>query len=236
MVITSVLLKFHVVSGIVALATFAVPMVVKKGSKTHVRFGWAYVGAMMGVAVTAAAISLRSLLNPETDAAKAASAVFLLLLSLFTSNAVWSGIRVLRFKARRERHTQMIDIGFTIFRVMAAVLVSGYGLSRGNPLLTWFPALVVFTGAKELQYWLKPTEDKMHWWFQHMSCMFTACIGTVTAFVVTAVPRLLGDYGQSLFLWLAPAVVMVPILQTMTAYYRKKFGRFVEQRGCPGGC
>ena len=50
----------------------------------------------------------------------------------------------------------------------------------------------------------------------------SACIGTVTAFVVTAVPRLLGDYGQSLFLWLAPAVVIVPILQTMTTYYRKK--------------
>ena len=145
------------------------------------------------------------------------------MISLFASSAVWSGIRVLRFKGRKERHTEMIDVGFTAARIMASILVSAYGFILGSPLLTWFPILPVFTGAKEVQYWLKPAEHKMHWWFQHMSCMFTACIATVTAFIVTAVPRILGDYGQNQFLWFAPAVIMIPILQMMLAYYRRKF-------------
>jgi uncharacterized membrane protein len=223
MSIISVFLKLHVASGIVALATFAIPMVAKKGGNAHVRFGWVYVGAMIGVAVTATAISLLRLFDPATDAVQAEFAIFLLMLSLFASSAVWSGIRVLRFKGRQERHTEMIDIGFTVVRIMASILVSAYGFMRGSPLLTWFPILAFFTGAKEVQYWLKPTEHKMHWWFQHMSCMFTACIATVTAFIVTAVPRILGDYGQSPFLWFAPAVIMIPILQVMRAYYRRKF-------------
>jgi hypothetical protein len=94
---------------------------------------------------------------------------------------------------------------------------------KGNALLTYFPILAIVTGIKELQYWLNPTNHKMHWWFGHMNSMFTACIATVTAFVVTAVPRLLGADGQNIFLWLAPAAILVPIFQLMSSFYKKKF-------------
>jgi len=43
----------HIISGTLALITFWLPMNAKKGGKLHTRSGWAYIFAMVGVAITA---------------------------------------------------------------------------------------------------------------------------------------------------------------------------------------
>ena len=54
--------------------------------------------------------------------------------------------------------------------------------------------------------WLKPPVSKLAWWYEHMGNMLTACIGTVTAFLVVNVPRL-GLERYALVFWLPPGVL-----------------------------
>ena len=45
--------SIHIVAGAVALATFWIPWVVKKGARVHRRVGWVYALAMAIVSATA---------------------------------------------------------------------------------------------------------------------------------------------------------------------------------------
>lgn len=220
----SAILKLHIACGALALLTFSVPMWTQKGGKTHRRFGWAYVAGMAGVAVTALILSGgRLLFERPLSQTRESFSIFLIMIAVFAASATWSGIRTLKLKAKNDRNTNPIDLGWVVTRIATAAFVSGYGIAHGDTLLTWFPLVAISTGIGELRYWLSRDKPKMHWWFEHTSCMFTACIATVTAFVVTVGPRWMGAYGRSLLLWLSPTIVMVPLLVGMQAYYRRKF-------------
>jgi uncharacterized membrane protein len=200
-------------------------MVAQKGGKLHTRSGWAYVFGMTGVAITALFIGIwRIFYDPNATPATRGFAAFLIMIAIFSSTAVWSGLRVLKFKGRKDRHLQKIDLGACWVRIITAVLVSIYGFHLGDTLVSWFPLLPILTGIKELKYWYGKPEHKMHWWFHHMTSMFTACIATVTAFAVTAVPRLTGKFEHNILLWTSPAIILVPLLALAVRRYKTKFG------------
>lgn len=196
----------------------------KKGGKSHARFGWAYVFGMTGVAVTSIIMALmRLLLDQNLSELQRDFSIFLLMIAIFTASAVWTGLQVLAWKGPKVPHRRLFDVAVTSLRIVSSALVSYYGFSRGNPLLSYFSLVPFVTGLLELKYWLSPSDDGMHWWFQHMSSMFTACIATVTAFAVTAVPRLLGTSSSNIVLWSSPALILLPILISMRHHYRKRF-------------
>jgi uncharacterized membrane protein len=224
MSLVSSLLSAHVAFGSLALLTFALPLIVRKGGRLHIVFGRGYILGMCGIVVTATGIALiRIFYEPNLTHEQRNFAVFLLMIALFAASAVWTGVRVLRFKGRTKRHSHRVDLGFTWLRILAGIAVSLFGFIQQSPLLAWFSIVPIVTGVLELKYWLGEPQEKMHWWFQHMTSMFTACIATVTAFVVTAIPRLLGSSNQSILLWFAPTLILLPLLKAMQYYYRKKF-------------
>src|SRR5262245_7287479 len=111
-------LWFHVSLGFLALAAFWVPALTRKGGRTHRRTGWVYVGAMLGVVLSAMLLAAMSLINPRwvrdldglppERAARVlaqlrAIAFFLLGLALLTFTAGWQGLRVLWARRRGPR-------------------------------------------------------------------------------------------------------------------------------------
>ena len=60
------------------------------------------------------------------------------------------------------------------------------------------------------------------WWYEHMVNMLTACIATVTAFLVVNISRL-GLQEYSLYVWLAPGVLGGVGISLWERYYRRKF-------------
>jgi hypothetical protein len=90
-------------------------------------------------------------------------------------------------------------------------------------LLITFSFLGHITAKAQIQYWINEPKEKMHWWYAHMDGMFVASIATITAFLVTAVPRLWpGPIAQSPLLWISPGVVLGAILNRWTKSYRAK--------------
>ncbi len=99
MFVFSYLQKIHTVSGCLALSTFALPIILKKGGKLHARFGWAYVFGMAGVAVTSIIMALmRLFLDQDLSEQQRDFSIFLLMIAIFTASAVWSGLQVLAWK------------------------------------------------------------------------------------------------------------------------------------------
>src|SRR5437879_184433 len=91
-------LAVHIAAGALALLVFLVPLVTKKGGRTHRRVGWVYVAAASTVAVTGflSCIPLVSGGNPWRWRA----GIFLAYVSLLAGASALFGVRALRTKGR----------------------------------------------------------------------------------------------------------------------------------------
>jgi uncharacterized membrane protein len=213
----------HIMGGFTALLTFWIPVVTKKGGTLHVRSGWVYVIGMVIVAITAVYMAIYRIIDPTTSPVLVSFSLFLLYISILSSSTAYYGIRVLRFKTRKERHTHVGDLGFPMLLLISSIGMSIYGYIKDFPLLTWFPLLGVFLSTVQLRYWLQKPKRKMHWWFEHFSGMLGCSIATITAFTVFGAPRLLNIDSVSLLLWFLPTIVLTPIIVGLSVYYDRKF-------------
>lgn len=213
----------HISAGFVALATFWLPMLVKKGGRLHRRVGWVYVGAMAIVAVTALAICVYRVGFTE-DADRRQSSIFLFYVALLSATSASMGVRVLRAKQRTAAHRSAFDLGLPACLVLAGLGLLGYGVHLGAVLFMSFAPVGIFVGGGQLFYWLRPPQTKMHWWFEHMGGMIGSSIATLTAFLVVNAGRIgLARFG--LVVWLVPTLIGVPGLRLWQRHYRAKFER-----------
>lgn len=215
----------HVLAGTLALGIFLVPMFSKKGGILHTKTGWIYTFAMALVGTSAIVITpWRMLFDPSRTVDSSDFSAFLFYISVFTLSAISFGLVTLKNKRRQETSRKLAHIGPPILVIVGGVLVQIVGMMHQNPLLIAFPFVGHLTSRRQLQYWLKTPTEKMHWWYAHMNGMFTACIATVTAFLVTAVPRIWpSDLGRSPLLWISPGLILGVILNRWEASYRMKY-------------
>jgi uncharacterized membrane protein len=183
------LFLFHIICGAVALCVFMIPLLSKKGGKLHIKMGWLYTYAMVFVGLSAFIITpWRAFFDEARTTSSVGSSAFLFFISAFTLSALWSGLRVLKFKKRESANTELAQVAPPIGLIVLGIATQILGYFLQYPLLIIFPFLSHFVAKDQLKYWLSSPKEKMHWWYFHMNGMFTACIATVTAFLVTAIP------------------------------------------------
>ena len=215
----------HALAGALALLVLTIPLVSKKGGKLHVRTGWIYTGAMVFVGLSAFVITpWRAFLDPARTSASENFAAFLFYISVFTLSAIAFGLSSLRAKQRKEPSRAPAHLAPPIATLVLGVMVQIAGVMSGDTLLMAFPFLGHFTSKTQLDYWRKAPAEKMHWWYAHMNGMFVASIATITAFLVTAAPRMWpGPITSSPVLWIAPGVILGAVLNRWMNVYRAKF-------------
>ncbi|WP_277680172.1 DUF2306 domain-containing protein [Gracilibacillus dipsosauri] len=214
---------FHVLGGFLALCVFWVPIVTKKGRKTHRSSGWVYVVAMSIVSISALYMGIyRLALDPSFHAEDVPFSWFLIFIAILSGGAVWYGLRVLRYKRRRNTHKHVIDLFFPILLLTFGIAISIYGWMIDFPLLKFFPIIGVFLGGIQLQYWLSAPTRRSHWIVEHIIGMLSCCIATVTAFAVFGAPRLLQIESVSLIIWVIPILIFAPLIFGFTNYYTNK--------------
>ena len=215
------LLYVHIAGGSAALLSMFIPMLSRKGGRTHRRAGWVFVSGMTIVSITALALSgARYFFDPRPEAK--AFALFLFYLSILTGNAVSAGVRVLRTKDPTTSSTHAWDVGLASVLMLTSIAMLVYGLTTGRALFAAFSVLGLVTAAQGLCYWLRKPTDRMQWWYRHMSAMLGACIAATTAFLVNNV-AFVGATRGSIIVWLAPSIIGTPAIAIWTAYYKRKF-------------
>lgn len=216
----------HILAGFLALLIFWIPIVTKKGRKVHRTVGWIYVWAMAIVSVSAFYMGVyRVFFDDTADLERISFSWFLIFISILSGATAWYGIRVLRFKQRKERHRHVTDLFVSILLVSSGVGISIYGFTIGSPLIAYFPLLGIFLGGLQLHYWLRKPTRRMHWYYEHFGGMIPCCIATVTAFTVFGAPRLLNLAPTNILLWFLPTILLVPVLIGFQIYYGKKFSK-----------
>ena len=221
------LFLFHAICGALALCVFMIPLLSKKGGKIHVKVGWLYTYAMVFVGASAFIITpWRAFFDETRTESSIGFAAFLFFIAAFTLSSLWNGLRVLHFKKREMPNRQWAQIAPPIVLIVLGLATQALGYFHHNILLITFPFLSHFSARDHLKYWLGSPKEKMHWWYFHMNGMFAACIATVTAFLVTAIPRIFpnNSIAESPVLWIAPGLILGTILNRWTKSYRAQFG------------
>lgn len=219
----------HIGSGILAFITLWLPLVARKGGTLHRRVGFVYVGAMISAALTALFISGWRFLQAPTEQP---IALFFTYLGVMSAASASLGVRVLRTKGRTGPSRNLLDVGLSALVLFMGLFTFAWGLAVGMPLLWGFATVGIFTGSSGLWYWLRPPQEKMHWWFQHMGAMVGSGIGTVTASLVVN-GRHLGIPGLHLATFLGPTVVGVIGLKLWERYYRQRFSGKARSPAAP---
>jgi hypothetical protein len=75
-------------------------------------------------------------------------------------------------------------------------------------------------GLGSIHGFIKPSGEKMFWWFGHMQGMIASYIAAMTAFSAV---NLTHWFGAAWWVWLWPTIVGAPAIAIWTAYYKKKF-------------
>lgn len=214
-----VVLTLHWLAGAVALVVVPLALAVRKGGRWHRRWGWAFVGAMALVCLSAIVVSV-----PKRNFVMA-------LVALFSGHLVLAGWRSLWLKDlhRGQRPTwvdwalhgsaAVFNAGLLLWGIMGRVLRHDH-----NPMYIVFAVfgaigmLLVFRFA--WQFW-KRRHERHEWLFDHITGMLAGYIATVSAFSAVN----LADHLPTLLTWLWPTLVGTPAIVFAVRYYRKRYGR-----------
>jgi uncharacterized membrane protein len=213
-------LAVHIAAGAVALLVFWVPLVTKKGGRTHRCVGWVYVVAAGTLAFTGFLLCIQ--LVSSGSPLRWRAGIFLAYVSLLAGASAQLGVRALRTKGRVGVSRAAIDVVPPLLLVVGGVALAAFGIHRSMVLYVLFAALGVVLGLSHLRFWLTPPAHKRGWFLAHMSGMGTSCITTVTAFVVVNARRF-GMRTFDLALWVGPIAVLAVGLTVWRRYYARRF-------------
>lgn len=222
--IDNILLTTHVIAGFISLVLFWLPIIVKKGSKLHIKIGWAYVYAMWVIVVTSGILSIVNIIQGGYFVS-----LFLGYLSVITALPLWYGIAVLKHKGgnaprrfyakRRYLHILIVILGtgnvaFAIFTQFAngAMLLFIFGLLGMTDISK------ARTSYESYLSQIDPIRD-------HIVGMLTTGIAAYTAFFAFGGRTWLGAIfsGQLMIIpWVIPSVIGVVGIRWYTAKWTKK--------------
>lgn len=193
-----ILLPIHIVAGFCSLFAAFGAILTKKGQTWHVRSGRVFFWGMVIIFVTALPMTL---LRPN---------LFLFLVAIFSFHQALTG-----WRTARNRTGQPVWIDWAAAGVMTAagagMLVFGAVLLVSGEMMGL--VLLAFGGLGGSfglydwrQFRRKPLTGKRRI-AVHLTRMLGGTIATVTAFVVTNF-----QFSPPFVLWLAPTVVLVPVI------------------------
>src|ERR1700733_6561072 len=219
-----VFLALHIACGIVAFLCAPVALSTAKGGRVHRRWGKIYFWAMAGVAVTALALSF------------ALPVYFLAMVAVFSFYSAFAAYRILYLKdIFKGAQPKVVDWLAAVLTVLSSLLLflmgflqpelMGVGVVQiaGHPVSIVsivFGLIGMRMGLGSIHGFIKPSGEKMFWWFGHMQGMIGSYIAAMTAFSAVNLTRW---FGPAWWVWLWPTIVGVPAIAIWTAYYKKQF-------------
>lgn len=203
----------HILAGITALIIAPGAMLTAKGRLWHRRCGKAYFWAMAVVALTSTVMALMR------------SGPFLLLVGVFSFYFAFTGYRAIYVRKPGRTATALdwwalglVGVGSAGLLFMGAMSLLRGGAEGGVALA--FGAIGTIFAVVDTWRFMRPSDDPMAWWFQHMIRMLSAYIATVTAFSVVNF-----SFMPEMLRWLWPTVVGSAGITLWVTYYRMKFAR-----------
>jgi hypothetical protein len=200
--LTRFLLILHVAAGSLALLAAIFAISLRKGARKHNLAGKTYFCCMMAVAATAIPVSL---LRPNL------MLFFVALFSAYMAYAGWRFGHKSRFVMKRKPYVEWTMLGVGVAMVVSGLVEVLTGTPMGWVLVA-FGSIGLQFAVQDLRGWGK-TEDFGTRISNHLSHMLGGTIATITAVLVQqVVPRLEPTSPFKVFVWLAPTVIITPLI------------------------
>ena len=199
-----ILLSVHGLLGVLALLTYWIAALARKGSGPHKLAGKVYVLVMVALLVPAVPLSIRLGLNSPVFG------VFFAYLLLITASALWQGW----YAVRRKRN--FAAYAGTAYRRLAWANIGGgaailvLGVAAMQPILMGFSAVGLLGGRGMLGVARRGPAHARWWMEQHLGAMIGCGVATHIAFLLVGLPRLLpalSGPGLQTAAWLSPLVL-----------------------------
>jgi hypothetical protein len=207
----------HLIPGMVALLTYWVAALARKGSVPHRLAGKAYLLAMVALLVPAIPLSWRALLYFDRG-----FGVFLFYLLLITATALWQGWTSIRHKRDFARYTGPGFRALAWANLLAGVGVLGLGVALRQPIFIGF-SLPGLLGGRSMLRLARSGPAHPRWWMgEHLGAMLACGVATHISFLSIGLPRLLPSLageGMRVFAWLAPLAVALVMQRWLSRKY-----------------
>lgn len=198
-------LAAHVAPGVLALLTFWIAALARKGSGPHRLAGKVYLLAMLALLLPAVPLSWRALRYFD-----AGFGVFLFYLLLITVTALWQGWFSIRDKRDFARYTGRGYRRLAWANIVAGAGVLVMGLALQQAIFVGFSLPGLLGGRGMLVTARRGTTHPRWWMGEHLSAMLACGVATHIAFLSIGLPRLLpalAGEGMRIFAWLAPLAI-----------------------------
>lgn len=219
----AILALLHAGLGTLALATFWIAGLARKGSPVHRGAGKVYLLAMVGLLVLAVPMAVTIVLRGEPVLGS-----FLLYLLVITTTAVWSSWYAIRRKRDWARYTGR---GFRVLmwtNLASGLAIAGIGLflaTRMQLIIVAFSGIGLLVFVQMWRFSRRPPTDPRWWLREHLGAMLGNGVATHIAFLSIGLPRLFptlaGPTLQNLA-WLGPLVVAFIAGSWLTRKYLPK--------------
>lgn len=211
-------LTLHVIAGTLALATFWLAAMLRKGSPRHRLAGRVYLLAMATVIASGVPLTLQRFL-----AGHPVAGAFLAYLLLLVGTTVWLSWRAIRDRNSPGRYLGRTYHALAVANVLAGLGILALGLKTGQALLTGF-SLVGLLGGLDMWRRRRRIPHQPRWWMQeHYGAMVGNGAATHIAFLAIGLPRLLPQLGGSTLYyvaWFMPVLLSVAAKLWLDRRYR----------------
>jgi hypothetical protein len=217
------LLFVHGLAGLVALITFWIAALAKKGSSLHVRVGKTYLLSMLGIVITA--LPMAAIIAARGNYG---TSVFLAYLVVITASSMWVGRRAIRSKRDQSAFRDRRYVVVAILNLVASIATFFIGLQISEVLLMGFSAVGLHNGTGMLIRRFRPLALTRWWMKEHIAAMVGCGVATHIAFLAIGMNRIVemlgikppGWYG--LIAWFGPLAVAVVCGLWLTRKYVPK--------------
>lgn len=207
----------HIGVGVLALVTFWIAGLTRKGSPIHKGAGKAYLATMAAVIVSAVPLTVSIALTRS-----APFGAFLAYLLVITGTGVWLAWRAIRDKRNFAAYTGRVYHGLAWLNLASGAGVLALGLVRHSMLLGGFSLIGVIGGIGMLRFARKQPDDPRWWLAEHLGAMLGNGVATHIAFLAIGLPRLipaLDTPGYVYVGWFGPVLVALTARVLMTRRY-----------------
>lgn len=212
----------HAGLGVLALATYWIAGLSRKGSPAHRAAGKVYLPAMAGLLL--AAVPLAAAVFQRFPVGGA----FLAYLLVISATSVWCSWRAVKDKKDWARYTGPVYRGLMWANLASAIAIAAVGLFVAQQMQLIIVAFSGIGGLAFVQMWRfsrRPPEDPRWSLREHLTAMLGNGIATHIAFLSIGLPKLLpGLAGPTLLnlAWLGPLVVAFVAGAWLTRRYLPK--------------
>lgn len=212
----------HILTGVVGLVSFWVPVAGRKGGAAHRRWGAVFANCLLATGGFAVGISLCTLIDPvgthphlaDPLFTRAIFGVLMLYLAILTINLAWYGRACVANRRDHAANRRGLNLWLQPLLGLAAIACAVEGVWAAQPLMLGMSVIGIATVATNLRFMLAARPGPKDWLREHLKGLVGAGISVYTAFFAFGAVQLMPQIALQPGLWAVPLVVGLGIIFT----------------------